>query len=203
MKTNESFCLTTCAIAQAGRRWRRLGLAAVLSACAAVVIAPFDEGRAHAAESGSDPAVAKSSPPATVAEARGRARLLHEAIHGALQVMHRDFFREDEGLTIPSRSLEDVFREMARSYQVELRWLAVNTDAMNVDHKPQTEFEQSAVRALASGKLEFEAAEASIYRHAGAVRLSSQCLKCHVPFRTSTKDRTAALVISMPLEKHE
>jgi hypothetical protein len=37
--------------------------------------------------------------------------------------MHRDFFREDEKLTIPSRSLEDVFRELTRSHGVELRWL--------------------------------------------------------------------------------
>jgi len=27
--------------------------------------------------------------------------------------MHRDFFREDQKLTLPSRSLEDVFSEMA------------------------------------------------------------------------------------------
>ena len=47
--------------------------------------------------------------PSTVDEARGRARLLHETIHGSLQIMHRDFFREDEGLPIPSHSLEDVF----------------------------------------------------------------------------------------------
>lgn len=30
--------------------------------------------------------------PATTSEARARARLLHETIHGALQVVHRDFF---------------------------------------------------------------------------------------------------------------
>ncbi|NQV25336.1 MAG: hypothetical protein HQ518_13320 [Rhodopirellula sp.] len=42
----------------------------------------------------------------SVTEARGRARLLHETIHGVLQVMHRDFFREDEGLKIPSQSLD-------------------------------------------------------------------------------------------------
>lgn len=137
--------------------------------------------------------------PTSVAEARGRAQLLHETIHGALQVMHRDFFREDEKLTIPSRSLEDVFRELARSYDVEVRWLAVNTEAMNVDHKARTDFEKTAVKALASGKQEFELSEDAVYRHAGVIRLSSQCLKCHVPNRTSTKDRAAGLVITMPL----
>ncbi|MFV1995493.1 MAG: hypothetical protein ACC661_08650, partial [Verrucomicrobiales bacterium] len=52
--------------------------------------------------------------PATVAEARGRARLLHETIHGALQVMHRDFFDPEDRHRIPSASLEDVFDELAR-----------------------------------------------------------------------------------------
>ncbi len=30
----------------------------------------------------------------SIGEARGRATLLHETIHGSLQVMHRDFFVE-------------------------------------------------------------------------------------------------------------
>ena len=139
--------------------------------------------------------------PATVAEARGRARILHESFHGVLQVMHRDFFDEEAGLAIPSKSLEDVFKELARSYDVKMRWLAVNTDAMSVDHNPRTEFEASAVKALASGKQEFESNENGLYQHAGAIRLSSRCLKCHLPNRTSTKDHTAALVITMPLRK--
>lgn len=46
-------------------------------------------------------------------DARGRARLFHEMVHGALQVMHRDFFREDEGLKIPSSPLDDVHRPQA------------------------------------------------------------------------------------------
>jgi hypothetical protein len=29
--------------------------------------------------------------------------------------------------------------------------------------------------------------------------LSSECLKCHLPNRTSTKDRAAGLVITMPV----
>lgn len=159
--------------------------------------------RADAAEDGDAVAKPNANAPATVSEARGRARLLHETIHGALQVMHRDFFREDEKLTIPSRSLEDVFRELALSYGVEVRWLAVNTEAMNIDHKARTEFEKNAVRELASGKEEFEVSDGDVYRHAGVIRLSSQCLKCHVPNRTSTKDRAAGLVITMPLSKRK
>lgn len=155
--------------------------------------------RVDAADSVEAVSKADDNAPTTIKEARGRAQLLHETIHGALQVMHRDFFREDEKLTIPSRSLEDVFRELARRYQVEVRWLAVNAEAMNVDHKPRTEFEKNAVKALASGKEEFEASDDKVYRHAGVIRLSPQCLKYHVPNRTSTKDRAAGLVITMPL----
>jgi hypothetical protein len=156
----------------------------------------------HAADDG-DAYQVGTNTPNSVAEARGRAHLLHETIHGALQVMHRDLFREDEKLTIPSRSLEDVFRELARSHRVEVRWLAVNTEAMNVDHKARTDFEKNAVKALASGKTEFESAEGSVYRRAGVIRLSSQCLKCHLPIRTSTKDRAAGLVIAMPFSERK
>lgn len=162
------------------------------------IAAPWRERRTHAADDADTPRP-RHNTPSTVAEARGRAQLLHETVHGALQVMHRDLFREDESLTIPSRSLEDVFGELARSYDVEVRWLAVNTEAMNVDHNAQTEFERDAVKALASGKTEFESSEGAVYRHAGVIRLASQCLKCHVPNRTSTKDRAAGLVIVMPL----
>lgn len=138
--------------------------------------------------------------PNDVAEARARAKLLHETLHGALQVMHRDFFREEEKLPIPSQSLEDVFEEVAKSQKVTLRWLVVNTDAMNVDHKAKSDFEKEAVRALASGEKSFESATGGDYRYAGAIRLSADCLGCHLPSRSSNKDRAAALVISMPLK---
>ena len=137
--------------------------------------------------------------PTTVVEARGRARVLHETIHGVLQVVHRDFFRDDQRLSIPSRSFEDVFKELARSWQVQIHWLVVNAEAMNVDNKPRDDFEKDAVKALASGKQEFEAVDGNLYRYAGSIRLASQCQKCHVPRRTRTEDRSAGLVISMPL----
>ncbi len=139
------------------------------------------------------------SPPSTVVEARSRARLLHETVRGTLQVVHRDFFDEDNAHAIPSASLEDVFRELSRSYDVDLKWLIVNTDIVNVDHQPEDEFEKAAVKALASGEQQWEAVERDRYRFAGPVRLASQCLKCHVKNRTSTEDRTAGLLISMPL----
>jgi hypothetical protein len=157
------------------------------------------DGQTIASENASNSDSPKSSAPDTVSEARGRAQLLHEMIHGSLQVMHRDFFREDEGLKIPSRSLDDVFLVLADKHQVKVRWLAVNAEPMNVDHKPQDDFENNAVKALATGKPEFDAVEGETFRFAGLIRLPSQCLKCHVPRRTSNKDRAAAVAITMPL----
>ena len=138
-------------------------------------------------------------PAATAGEARARARLLHEMVHGSLQVMHRDFFDEDNPHSIPSASLEDVFHELYRGYGIEMKWLIVNTDLVNIDHKPQSSFERSAAKQLAIGKSFAERVDDDRYLFAGAIRLGSQCLKCHVKHRTSNEDRTAGVVISMPL----
>ena len=150
-----------------------------------------------------DPQPASSEQPfpaaTTMLEARARAKLLHEAIRGTLQVVHRDFFDEDDAHAIPSASLEDVFHAMSESYDVELKWLIVETDVVNVDHQAEDEFEKDAVKALKSGKPMHEAVLAERYRFAGPIRLASQCLKCHVKNRKSTEDRTAGLLISMPL----
>ena len=142
----------------------------------------------------------RENAPATVAEARGRARMLHETLHGSLQVMHRDFFREDEGLKIPSRSLEDVFREMARSYGVRLHWIAVGLKAMSVENEPKTEFEKEAARIISSGKEEYESVAGDEFRFAGKIRLSATCLGCHASRRSRNDDRSAGLVIIMPLK---
>jgi hypothetical protein len=138
-------------------------------------------------------------PPTSLVEARSRARLLHETLHGTLQVMHRDFFNKLDAHAIPSASLEDVFHELSKDYQVELKWLIVDTDVVNVDHKPAEDFERSAVQGLKSGQRFVEAIEADRYRFAGPIRLASQCLSCHVKDRTSNQDRTAGLLITMPL----
>lgn len=139
--------------------------------------------------------------PATADEARVRARILHETIHGSLQVMHRDLFREDESIAIPSHSLEDVFKELERGYGIKVRWLAVNAKAMNIDNEAKTEFEKQAVKVLSEGKPEYEQIKDNRFQYAGSIRLASQCLKCHLPRRTSNKDRLAGLVISMSLHK--
>ena len=132
-----------------------------------------------------------------------RAQILHEAFGGALQVMHRDYFREDQRLKLPSKSLEDVFAEMAETHQVELRWLAVNATAMSVDHKPQNEFEEKVVEVLSSGKDKYEAVNETSFQFAGSIPLSASCVKCHVRNRTSNAEKKAALVISMPIRKQK
>jgi hypothetical protein len=141
--------------------------------------------------------------PTTAVEARVRARILHETVHGALQVIHRDFFEEEESRVIPSHSLEDVFKELERSQGIKVRWLAVNARAMNVDNEPRTEFEKQAVKVLSAGKAEFEQVTDKEYQFTGSIRLASQCLKCHLPMRKSNEARVAGLVISMPLKAAE
>jgi hypothetical protein len=178
-------------------------IAVVLSVWAAAPPAgavPPEKAEANSSPVEAAPATA-AKPPASLDEARARARLLHEAIHGALQVMHRDFYREGEKLPLPSRSLDDVFAEMARTHGVQIRWMAVNAQAMNVDHEAQDEFEKHAVEVLAAGQEEYGAVESGRYRHAGRVKLASDCLGCHLPSRNSTRDRVAGLVISMPVGK--
>lgn len=163
----------------------------------AVVALAGEEEVPSASPSAASPSAA--NPPASVEEARGRARLLHETVHATLQIVHQEFYRENERLPLPAASLRRVFRELQVRQQVELRWLAVNADAMNVDHRPRTPFETSAVTALAAGKGEFELVEGGIYRRAAPITLGSECLRCHAPTRTSNQDRLAALIISQRL----
>ncbi|HRQ89399.1 MAG TPA: DUF3365 domain-containing protein [Bacteroidia bacterium] len=145
---------------------------------------------------------AKGDFPSTLEEARGRARWLHEVIHGALQVMHRDFFNEDDAGTLPSQSLDDVFKEMFRSHEVEIRWLGVNANR-GKDHLPKDRFEEKASEALKSGSTEYEAVEGKRFRFVGMIRLQNECLKCHLPNRKTLEDRMSALAISFPMASPE
>ena len=142
---------------------------------------------------------AEISPPNNPEEARSRAKLLHEMVRGSLQIMHRDFFDQENAHAIPSASLEDVFHELGKSSYVQMKWLTVNTDLVNVDHQAKSDFEKAAVKELAAGKQMAEMVEELSYQYAGAIRLGSQCLKCHVQRRTSNEDRTAGVVITMPI----
>ncbi|MFO1064963.1 MAG: DUF3365 domain-containing protein [Pirellulales bacterium] len=133
-------------------------------------------------------------------EARSRAMLLHESVNGTLKIMHRDFVDADNAHAIPSASMEDVFHELEKAYDVKMSWLTVNTDVVNFEHQAKTEFEKEAVNSLASGKPFVEQLDKDRYRFAGAIRLGSQCLKCHLQLRSSNEDRTAGIVISMPIQ---
>lgn len=137
---------------------------------------------------------------ASVEEARIRARLLYRSLDGALQVMHRDLFDDEKSLRIPSRSLEDVFEVLEEKEQVKLRWIAVNAKPMSSESSPADDFEKEAAKVITSGKADYELAQDGVYRFAGMIRLSGQCLKCHVPMRKSLEDRFSALVIQMPYE---
>jgi hypothetical protein len=136
----------------------------------------------------------------SVNEARRQAELLHESMHATLQIVHQQYFREDEGIVIPAITLKRVFREMAKRQQVELRWLAVNAQAMNVDHEPSDAFEKQAATAIAAGADHFEVVEGDVYRRVGAITLESECLKCHLPTRTSVTERSAGLLIEVPVK---
>ncbi|WZP00424.1 DUF3365 domain-containing protein [Isosphaeraceae bacterium EP7] len=137
----------------------------------------------------------------TLEEARRQSAVLHTAMHTTLQAVHHRYYREDEGLQIPAATLKEVFADLENEHQVTLRWLVVEGQAMNSDHKARSSFEKDAVAALKAGKKEFERAENGVYRRAGAITLTNLCLKCHVPDRKSTKDRTAGLIISIPIEE--
>ena len=137
----------------------------------------------------------------SVEAAREQARLLHDALHSTLLIVHRKYYREDEKLPIPSSVLDDVFEELQRTRNIKFRWISVNAEAMNIDHEPKTEFEKQAAEVLSSGKKEFEQVEKGIYRHVGTICLPSQCLKCHMPNRRSTATRFAGLIISLPVNE--
>lgn len=182
---------------------------AIVGVCAASLVSTVT----MLAVAGGESPVPEQSPPAAkstgaeaeqVVEARLRSRLLHEAIHGSLQVMHRDFFKDGGNrMPIPSESMLDVFSELEETWQVKVRWLAVNAKAMNIRHRPDSAFDERAVKAITGGSEMFEATADGVYHYAGAINLGNQCLKCHVPQRTSLEDRKAAVVISMPLKLRE
>lgn len=176
-----------------------------LSVATALTLAAIGAGATPPGNSRSDvsngkpPAEARAAPLPSVEEARGRARLLYETIQSMLQVVHHEYYREDEKLPIPARTFQKVFRELADKQKVELRWLAVTGQAMNQDHAPRNDFEKQAASAIASGAEEYELVENAVYRRAGVITLTAECLKCHVPNRTKLKNRAAGLVISMPV----
>jgi hypothetical protein len=153
-----------------------------------------------AAEEPADATKVPNTTPIPAAEARRQAELLHEAFHATLQTIHHQYYRNDQGMTVPAVTMKSVFRELEERRKIEIRWLAVNAQAMNIDHQPKTDFEKDAAKALSAGAEQFEVVDGNVYRHVGAILLQSECLKCDLPNRTSNKSRLAALLISIPLQ---
>lgn len=163
----------------------------------AAVLTEGSTGMPSASESQSTAVPAVAGAPGS-REALERARLLHTAFHGALGVMHRDFFRKNGAKAIPSRSLDDVFRAVKEEHGVTVAWLASPETAMNVDHHPRDDFERDALRQIKAGRREVSVVSGGMLRFAGAIPLQNECLKCHVKERTSLEDRFAGLSITIP-----
>lgn len=146
------------------------------------------------------PAGVSRLPASTVAEARERARLLHDVYATTLEVMHQHYFRRD-GPVLPARAMEDVFAEMDGLSGTHANWIAVNTKAMSVNHEPKTEFEKRAAAELASGKPESEFVGKGVFRRAAPIPLRSGCVGCHTEMFSSggKTGRVAGLVVSVPI----
>ncbi|MFV0444034.1 MAG: DUF3365 domain-containing protein [Planctomycetaceae bacterium] len=179
-------------------RWSCIALAVF---GAAATIASLNAAEAPTEATTPEAPFPADAPRIAKAEARRQAEVLHSAMHTTLHLVHHRYYTEDEGLPIPAAVVEEVFRDVESEQPVRLRWLVVEGQAMNTDHRARTEFEHAAVEALKSGKTAYEQVEAGIYRRAGAIRLTNACLKCHVPDRKSTEDRIAGLIISLPVQE--
>lgn len=139
----------------------------------------------------------KSKP--TLSEARRQAEVLQTTVDSVLRLVHDRYYREDEGLPLPAATLKDVFKDLEKRNNVKLRWLAVEGQAMNTDHKARTDFEHKAVAVLKADHPFHEETSDRMFRRAVPITLSNHCLKCHVPDRRSLEDRTAGLIIEIAI----
>ncbi|MFV0444035.1 MAG: DUF3365 domain-containing protein [Planctomycetaceae bacterium] len=152
------------------------------------------------------PADGLSSDPApavrrlTVEQAREKAALMHDIYLATLDAMHDRYFHADRAV-VPARAMEDVFRQMEATDHSQARWISASFTAMNLDHEPQTEFEQQAAQKLAKGAAAEEIIESGYYRRAGSIPLTSGCISCHSGKfgSNSPTKRFAGLVISLPV----
>jgi hypothetical protein len=157
---------------------RRAGLWALAGATAAL-LAALVAGAGPAGVAAAKPDAKQAAAPAeqpgggkpvTVAEARERAKLLHDVYAATLDALHHHFFRRDRAV-LPARAMEDVFAAMDKKSGIKAGWISVNTKAMSINHEPKTDFEKQAAKALAADKGEFELTEKGYYRRAGAIPL--------------------------------
>lgn len=189
-----------------GSAWLAVACVTTSLACCITVarsddVASENDNVARRTTESDDRATERSnSPPVDLA--RDRAKILHEAYAATLEVMHQRYFHGDTAI-VPARALEDVFAEMQRGSKVEARWISVNLKPMSVNHKPKSNFEKRAAKAIADGQEHFEAVEDGYYRRAGAIPLASGCVTCHGGFfkAQSKTPKFAGLVISVPLDE--
>ena len=137
-----------------------------------------------------------------VEAARARAKLLHGVFDSTLHVVHHHYFRRDRA-TVPARALQEVFADLARREGIEAHWIAVNTKAMSIDHKPKSDFEKQAAKALAGDQSEYERVVDGKLLYAARISLNGRgCISCHVGLRASAKKkRFAGLVLKIPTSK--
>jgi hypothetical protein len=138
----------------------------------------------------------------TIDEARGRVRILETVYLSSLQSIHRNYFRDDQKLPVPSRVLEDVFFSVSSRNGIKSRWIAVNTPAMNAEHKPKPGFETRATAVIAANKSRFEEVKDNVFYSARSVTLLASCQRCHLSAeaRQNGGRRVAGLVIEIPLK---
>jgi hypothetical protein len=158
-------------------------------------------GQPPAKETKGKPAEKSDEKRVSVAEARERAKLMHDVYSATLDSMHHHFFRRDRAV-LPARALDDVFKEVDRKTKIKTRWIAVNTPAMSLNHEPETAFEKKAAAELAEGKADYEATEKGYYYRASPIPLGSGCVSCHTKFGVTEdkKPRFAGLVIAIPVK---
>ncbi len=189
-------------------KWRRMGLWALLGASGVLGFSLTLNADPPTGSASQPPAKAQGKAAemptlkrVSVAEARERARLMHQIYAASLEVIHHHYFRSDRR-TLPARALEDVFAEIDEQSKIKTRWIAVNTPAMSVSHEPKSDFEKEAVRHLAAGKPDYDRIEDGYYRRAGAIPLGAACVSCHTRFFQAPPKtaRFAGLVISIPVQ---
>lgn len=142
------------------------------------------------------------SPRVSVEVARDRAVLMHELSLATLEVMHDRYFHREKS-AVPARAMQDVFDHMRQQSHIDAKWIAVNTQAMSVDHEPETDFEKFAAKELAAGKPTVEKIEKGFYQRAATVPLTSDCIGCHDGFfkSRSTVPKFAGLIIRVPVRE--
>lgn len=176
----------------------RLGLFAMTGVVGAFSALTLSGSLSRASE---DAPAEKPAAPLSVAEARERAKLLHEVHSATLEALHRHYFKRDHPV-LPARAMEDVFADVDKQTRIKTRWIAVNTPAMSVDHKPRSDFEKDAAAELAGGKSAFERVEKGVYHRAAVIPLGPGCVGCHTRFGAppAKTPRVAGLIIAIPVK---